>query len=203
MNPFRTDSSDLLDIFNRIAVVIFFAWVAVMFTTPVGEGDLFWHVKTGEWIWQHKSLPASDPFSFTVKDVNPFNPESKRIPFLLKQYWLGQLAFFGLWKEAGETGIVVFRSLCYTGILIFLYAWGRRLAGNSLWPFCGVILAGKVLQNYSNERPQLFAFICMPLLLFLLEKLRTVNESRPPLWISVCFPLVMLLWSNCHGSYIL
>jgi len=202
MNPFSTDSSDLPDIFNRIAVVIFFAWVAVMFTTPVGEGDFFWHVKTGEWIWQHKSLPVSDPFSFTVKDINPFNPESKRIPFLLKQYWLGQLAFFGIWKAAGETGMVVFRALCYTGILLFIYNWVRKIR-NGIVPLLTAVFVGNVLRNYSNERPQIFGFLLLPILVYTLEQIRKSRSVISPPWPLITLPCVMLIWSNCHGSFIL
>lgn len=185
-----------------LAAVLFFAGIAVMFTTPVGEGDFFWHVKTGEWIWQHKALPDYDPFSFTVKDVNPFNPGSKRIPFLLKQYWLGQLGFYHLWRVAGEAGMVIFRSVCYTGILLFLYGWSRR-RGEGIAPLLAVIATGNVLLNYSNERPQIFAFILMPLLLVLLERIRARGASGPDGVSLVSLPLVMVVWSNCHGSFIL
>jgi hypothetical protein len=173
-----------------------------MFTTPVGEGDFFWHVKTGEWIWQHKSFPVSDPFSFTVKETNPLNPESKRIPFLLKQYWLGQLVFYGIWKVAGEAGMVIFRSVCYTGILFFLYIWTKRLQ-KGMVPLLTVAVAGNVLRNYSNERPQIFAFILMPILIYILERIRTSHGLRSALWPAFTLSLVMLLWSNCHGSFIL
>jgi hypothetical protein len=182
--------------------MIFFAWVAVMFTTPLGEGDFFWHVKTGEWIWQHKSLPVSDPFSFTVKEINPLHPESKRIPFLLKQYWLGQLVFYAIWKGAGEAGMVIFRSLCYTGILLFLYKWLKQLR-TGMVPMLAVVAVGSVLRNYSNERPQIFGYLLMPVLLFLLERIRTSGQVKAPSWPAIALPLVMLLWSNCHGSFIL
>lgn len=187
---------------NRIAILIFFTWVAIIFTTPVGEGDFFWHVKTGEWIWQHKALPTADPFSFTVKDINPLNPESARIPFLLKQYWLGQLVFYGIWSAAGEAGMVVFRSLCYTGILLFLYRLTVRLR-TGIIPLLTVAAVGNVLRNYSNERPQLFGFILLPVLIYILEHIRTARDLPPPRWIFFSLPLVMIVWSNCHGSFIL
>lgn len=202
MHLFNIDNSEQSDIFSRIAVLIFFAWIAIMFTTPVGEGDFFWHVKTGEWIWQHKTLPTSDPFSFTVKDINPFHPESGRIPFLLKQYWLGQLLFYGIWKAAGEAGMVIFRSLCYTGILFLIYRWARKYQ-DGIIPLLTVILVGNVLRNYSNERPQIFAYLLLPLLFCTLEQIRTSSSITPPRQTLIALPGIMLLWCNCHGSFIL
>lgn len=202
MPLFVSDRPDETDIVNRVVLIIFFAWIAVMFTTPVGEGDFFWHVKTGEWIWQHKALPDSDPFSFTIKDVNPYNPESGRIPFLLKQYWLGQLFFYGIWKFAGEAGMVVFRSACFTWVLFFLYRWSRRYQ-QGIVPLLTVVIAGNVLRNYSGERPQIFAFMLMPVLIFLLEQIRTAEKPGAASLPVIALPAVMLLWSNCHGSFIL
>ncbi|SNB46654.1 hypothetical protein [Geobacter sp. DSM 9736] len=173
---------------------------AVLFTFPIGDGDFFWHVKTGQWIWENKALPSADPFSYTVKDVNPFRPDSNRIPFLLKQYWLGQLALAGIWNMGGEAGMVAFRAAIYTGILAFLFWWGCRLK-RGIWPLIILFLAGNVLRNYPNERPQIFAFVFMPLMLWLLERLRTGTEHR--LKVAILLPAVMLLWSNCHGSFIL
>lgn len=202
MKLFDSPNSDITDKITRIAILIFFVWIAVMFTTPVGEGDFFWHVKTGEWIWQHKALPTSDPFSFTVKDVNPYNPDSGRIPFLLKQYWLGQLFFYGIWTLAGEAGMVIFRSFCFTGILVFLYRCSRKYQ-KGIVPLLTVVLAGNVLRNYSSERPQIFAFILMPILIFLLEQIRTSQRLKPVSLTVTALPALMLLWSNCHGSFIL
>ena len=202
MDLLAADRSDKRELLNRIAVLIFFAWIAIMFTTPVGEGDFFWHVKTGEWIWQHKTLPTADPFSFTVKDVNPFHPESGRIPFLLKQYWLGQLVFYGIWSAAGEAGMVIFRSLCYTGLLFLIYRWARKYQ-EGIIPLLTVILVGNVLRNYSNERPQIFAYLLLPLLICTLEQIRNSGSITPPRQALIALPGIMLLWCNCHGSFIL
>jgi len=191
------------DPYTRLAALLFFAWITLMFTTPVGEGDYFWHVKTGQWIWQHKSLPTSDPFSFTVGGETPPAPDSGRVPFLLKQYWLGQLIFYGLWKLAGPAGMVLLRAIAYTGILIGLYRFGRRLTTSASTPLLVVLAVGSVLRNYSNERPQLFAYLLMPLLLALLERLRTASPGNQLRWPALFIPLTMFIWGNCHGSFIL
>lgn len=190
-----------IDLKHIIPAFIFFAAIFCLNTTPINDGDLFWHVKTGQWIWEHKALPQSDPFSYTVSDKNPFRPESHRIQFILQQYWLGQLGLYGIWKVAGEAGIVLFRAFAYTGILAFLYWWMRRLS-NGILPLVLVFLTGKHLLHFPSERPQLFSFIFFPLLLYLLEKARAPDSPHSSRHAAI-IPLLMLIWANTHGSFIL
>jgi len=134
-------------------------------------------------------LPASDPLSFTVTDHNPWRPESNRIPFLLKQYWLGQLALYGTWKLAGTGGIVLLRALTYTAILAFLCVWMRRLC-RGIFPLVLVALTGFMLREIPNERPQLFSFLFMPLTLYLLERI-SVRDGGHHKAALFALPLVM------------
>lgn len=186
--------------FRLLSVIFFFILFFVLFTRPISDGDCFWHLATGRWIAEHHALPTSDPFSFTVTDHNPFRPESKQVQFHLKQYWLGQLAMFGVWKVGGNAGIVLLRATTYTAILVFIFIWMRRL-NRGILPLVLTFLTGMVLRKYPNERPQLFSFLLMPILLYLLEE---VTQTEKPRRLSlIALPLVMLVWANTHGAYIL
>ena len=33
--------------------------------TIFNDGDVSWHIATGEWILDHRAVPYADPFSFT------------------------------------------------------------------------------------------------------------------------------------------
>lgn len=186
---------------HAIPVIIFFSAIFCLNTTPIEDGDLFWHVRTGQWIWEHKALPHTDPFTYTVAGLNPFRLDSQRIQFILKQYWLGQLALFGIWKIGNEAGIVLFRALTYTGILAFLYGWMRKQA-QGITPLFLVFLTGSHFLSFPSERPQLFGFLFFPLLLYLLEKIRLKGNNPPGLSVAL-LPLLMLVWANTHGSFIL
>lgn len=186
--------------YTFVAALLFFGVMAVLFTTPVQEGDFFWHVKTGQWIWEHKGLPSTDPFSHINRFIVPTEHNVERTQFLLKQYWLGQLALFGVWKGAGEAGMVALRAIIYTGLLGFLYWWLTR-GKNGIIPLIAVFFIGSVLRSFPGERPQIFAFIFVVLLLYLLEQLISRNGSRN-IHALLIFS-IMLVWSNCHGSFIL
>lgn len=172
----------------------------ILFTGPISDGDCFWHLATGRWIAAHNTLPVSDFLSFTVADHNPFRPESQRIAFLLKQYWLGQLALFGTWQLFGSAGIVLLRAVVYTGILALLFFWMRR-HNKGILPLCLTLLVGLLLREIPNERPQLFSLAFTPLLLFLLEI--GADLAWPRRLALFGLPLLMLAWSNIHGAYIL
>lgn len=183
----------------QLLVLLFFALSLCLFSRPIEDGDFFWHVRTGEWIFEHKSLPSHDPFSYTVEAANPYRPDSGRVPFILKQYWLGQLALYGIWTLAGSAGIVALRVLLYTGILAFVYLWMRRRRAGALPFFCALLMA-QLLTEYPNERPQLFSFLFMPLVLFLLERLRAATAT--PLLGGAALASLMLVWANTHGAYL-
>lgn len=198
---FRCGTTSVARFYSLIAAVVFFAVMAVLFTFPVQEGDYFWHVRTGQWIWEHKSLPSADPFSHINRFINQTEHVSGRTQFLLKQYWLGQLALFGVWKAAGEGGMVVLRAVIYTGILLFAYWWLRREM-KGIMPLATVFVVGNVLASYPNERPQIFAYLFMVFMLYLLERLTRPDNSSRTIHAALLL-FVMLAWSNCHGSFIL
>lgn len=194
-DPFGTNRDYIF-----IAALLFFAVICILFTLPVSEGDFFWHVKSGQWIWEHKCLPTVDYFSNTGSFINPTEHVVERTRFILKQYWLGQLALFGIWKAAGEAGMVVLRTVLYTGILGFIYWWLSR-SKKSIIPLATVFVVGNVLRNFPGERPQIFAFIGFVFLLYLLEKMTSRTDFRKKHALLLFF--VMLVWSNCHASFIL
>jgi hypothetical protein len=196
--PTSSEPTTLRD--TTTAAVFFCLLFFVLFTFPISDGDCFWHLATGRWIAEHKTLPAGDFLSFTITDHNPFRPESQRIPFLLKQYWLGQLALFGVWQLGGDAGIVLLRAAVYTGILGFLFFWMRQ-KNKGVLPLAIAMLVGLLLREVPNERPQLFAFAFTPLLLWLLEAAGTSQKPRKA--VLTALPLLMLAWSNIHASYLL
>lgn len=178
-----------------LMIVLFF----IINTYPVFEGDFFWHLNSGEWIWNHKSLPDVDPFTFTA-DPNSAASNSHRIQMILTQYWLGQLFFYGLWSAAGFKGIILARAICYSAILIIIGVWSRQRA-KGLLPFFFLFIVGAQLLRYPNERPQLFAFLLMPIVLYILETMRENGDKITyDYWL---LPLLMLAWANIHGSFIL
>lgn len=188
------------DLREHLPFLMFLVVITVLFTRPTADGDFYWHIKTGEWIWQQHEIPTSDPFSYTVADVNPFRPDSQRVQFVLRGYWLGQLLLFSLWELGGLPALVIFRALLFAAVLTFLYAWMRRIT-TGLTPLVAVFLVGNVLLDFLGQRPQIFSFAFFALLLLLLERVAACRGGIPAKYL-VGLPLLMLVWANTHGAFL-
>lgn len=159
----------------------------------VRDNDFFWHLKTGQWIWDNKTLPQSDPFAYTTA-----TPESGRVHFLLTSYWLSQLFFYFFYLAGGMPGIVISRFVI-AGLLCFVMLKLRR--GDKVLYLSLLTLAlALIFRSYPLERPQFFSFIFFGAVLFLLERIKDNPEDSAPFFL---LPLSMLIWANMHGGFAL
>lgn len=158
------------------------------------DSDFFWHLKTGEWIWQHRELPAQDPFNFRSQTIEP-----ARQRFVLTSYWLSQIVYYGIHVIWGIPGIVALRILIVTLLALALVKLGR---GDPV-VHAALVLAVLLLLNghYSFDRPWVFSFLFFAVLLLLLEKERTATRVPSGWSTHLALPLLMLVWANMHGGH--
>lgn len=200
----------MLRISKFILLVLTFTFVFGLFSGKIWDPDFWWHLKTGEYIYQTGSLPHTDPFAYTSLPKDPVNPESKRIKFILTSYWLAQLVFFLIYHYLGFQGIIFLRASILT-LLIFLVYKGIRREGTGLFLSLLILIPGVVVfKHFTGERPQLFSFLLSFLLIYLIEGFRKKSLDLPvsgprPLRISslIPVPFLMLLWANLHGGFVL
>jgi hypothetical protein len=186
----------LIGIFS---LIIFFLSVFYFFASfSLFDSDFWWHVSTGRYIVTNRSLPDSDPFSFTSALDENKNLHPQRENFILKQYWLSQIIFYLLYKNAGAAGIILLRALLVTLTLIIVL-WRLRRWSVSL-PICFIFLSFllTIIVRSIGERPVLFTILFTALTFFIIEDFKGKRDKR----IFLLSP-VMLLWSNLHGGFIL
>jgi hypothetical protein len=208
-----------------ILLALFFTFVFGVFSLEIKDPDFWWHLKTGEYIVQTGSIPATDPFAYTSTPKDPISPESVRIKFILAQYWLAQVLFYQIYSAFGLQGIIFLRAFILT-LLVFLTYRGIRREGMgfylSLALTIPVIL---ILYTFTGERPQLFSFVFSFLIIFLLEGFRKnslqsrrlkpaatlnfgdkssfiQNDYLSTVYYLLPTVVVMLLWANLHGGFI-
>jgi hypothetical protein len=195
--------------------MIFFVLMFGLFSVEIKDPDFWWHLKTGEYIHQHGALPETDPFAFTSLTKDPIDPQSKRIKFILTQYWFAQTIFYWVYHLSGFQGIIYLRAFLLTLLLLLLYKGIRREGGGFYLSLGLLVPAGIILRAFTGERPQLFSFLFAFLLIYLLEGfrktsgIRDTEETVPrpyhvkPAVYLVPIPFIMLLWANLHGGFIL
>ncbi|NWF98306.1 MAG: hypothetical protein HXY52_05145 [Nitrospirae bacterium] len=198
--------------FIFISLILIF--IFGMFAGRIWDPDFWWHLKTGEYIYTNGSLPETDPFAYTTLPKDPLNPESKRIKFILTSYWLSQIIFFLIYKLAGLQGIIFFRATILTVLIYFVYRAIRREGADFYSSIILIIPSVIILSNFTGERPQLFSFLFVFLLVYLFEGFRMaeMNISRSSckeinsghrnsnLLYLLPIPFIMLLWANMHGG---
>ncbi|MBI5640943.1 MAG: hypothetical protein HZA17_11005 [Nitrospirae bacterium] len=191
-------------------VLILFLFSSVFFlisTTPIVEGDIFWHIKTGEWIWANLSIPDHDMFTYTSQKIDPMRPESLQYTVVLKGYWLSQPIFYLIDRWLGVPGIILFRAFMIVLILLMLYFWMRRLGAGFNLSLLILFLIGYEMR-YMGDRPHYFSFLFFPLAAMLLESIRGQCKAgikgTPSSWLRLVAPLpvLMLAWANMHGGFV-
>jgi len=180
-------------ILKLLAVLVFFLFFFISFLQKhVYNYDFWWHLATGKYIVEHKSLPQEDPFSYTAPKT-----ESTRKTTILRGYWLAQVLFYKAYSLWEFKGIIILRSFLMLIFLLFTLLTIKKQGVSDL--FALVLTAGVFLSSmsYLGERPQLFTFAGFSLTLYCLEDFR-INSSKKIFFI----PLLLLFLSNMHPGYI-
>lgn len=171
-----------------IAIGAFFG--ALSTRLPVGDSDVFWHLKLGEQALRgYFALPeAVSGLSWTA----PAWPGSS-------DQWLGQSLLALAYDGGGWRGITALRAVLVAllvGLIVHVAIRERpaRPLGAVLAAFPAIVLSRFVW----TERPELFGFVCFALLIILLRAAR--SGSRPATY---AVPPLLILWANLHGSFAL
>lgn len=177
---------------EKILLSLFFTAVFISFLGPIVDPDFPFHLKTGEYIYQHREIPKDDPFSFYGEGII-----TDRERFTLSQYWISQVIFYKLYSLIGPPGIIILRAMVFS-IFIFLLWFAIRNRGL----YSSLIITSLItimFQTFKTDRPQIFSFLFMLILILLIERSRRKSDSAMPLFL---IPPLMLLWANMHAGFV-
>ncbi|MBZ5654734.1 MAG: hypothetical protein LAO56_05590 [Acidobacteriia bacterium] len=167
---------------RAFAGILLFGLLAMTARNAV-DPDLWWHLRTGQWIVETGRIPHSDPFSFT-RLGQPW----------VSHEWLSEVVFYETWKHAGASGLMVVSAIVTTAGFMLLYL---RCPGNPHWAAAATAMGALASAPAWGVRPQMFTFALASLLLWLLER----GQERP--WLLVSIPPMFLLWLNLHAGFAL
>ena len=174
--------------FADLLLVSLIAWLFVAgegWTVLLADGDTGWHIRTGDWILQTRSIPTHDIFSFSRSGEPWFAWE-----------WLSDVIFSLVNRGWGLAGVAVL-----TGCVLALAA--LVVFGHMLWRGASVMVAlATVLVVVSASsihylaRPHIFTLLLLPLSLWMVERDR--RKPSPAIWLLVPLSVV---WVNLHGGF--
>jgi len=159
---------------------------------PLFDPDFWWHLKSGEVMWQTKKLLTQDLFAYTGNGLT-----STREILILQSYWLWQLIAFTFYVVFAFDGIWLLNFLVIGSMVLVGFIHLRQSKVDFL--LCAPLLAMFCVffsYGYPLERPQVISFLFSAILVGLLFRL---ENERFPHWL---LPLLMLFWANLHGGFI-
>jgi hypothetical protein len=167
--------------------VALYAVSAAVMASPVRDADLGWHLRTGEWVIAHGTVPTTDPFS-TYGEGRPWVAYS----------WLFEVLAYGLYRALGFTGILLLRVVVALAALATVHRLIARREPRFVVATALAALAFVTLWPLMTERPWLFTVLFSVLTLDAVLALRAGSAARS-VWL---LPVLYALWANLHIQFI-
>ncbi len=154
-------------------------------TQLLSDGDTGWHIRTGDWILQHRAIPTTDFFSFTMPGRSWFAWE-----------WGWDVFFAAVHRWTGLPGVAFLNVvlLCLASALVFRLI--RRYSDNDILAFAFTMLAVCGSMIHWLARPHLISWVFV--LLFSHIILAADRGNRKALLYA---PVLMVFWTNLHGGF--
>jgi hypothetical protein len=164
-----------------LLVVLAVATVRERFDDP----DMWWHLKTGEVIWNTHTIPTTDLFSFTAHNH-----------LWVPHEWLSEVMIYGAYRWGGYTGLMLWLCFFTTAVLVAGYILCSICSGNSKTSLLGALTIWLFGTIGFAVRPQIVGYLLLIVELLLLH----YGQTRDRRWFFGLPPL-FAIWMNCHGSF--
>ncbi len=151
----------------------------------LGDGDIGWHIRTGQFILNTHTVPHTDLFSFSRAGQPWFAWE-----------WLADVIFALLYGAAGLKGVVLFAGVMIAAFGALLVRYMVWRGANGLIAAMVALLAVGAASIHFLARPHLFTLLFLVCALWLLD----ADRERPSHRVWLIVPLTVL-WTNLHGGF--
>jgi hypothetical protein len=167
----------------RLVTLITFIALFAMAVRVAADTDMYWHLRTGQLIVQTRSVPLSDPFSWTALGT----------PWA-DVHWLSQILLYVTYAATGYAGLSLLVAVLV--VVAFIFVWKQMEGGPFIRAFI-VVLAAAVAGAVWTPRSQMATLMLTPLVAYLIYLYKWKQTDR--LWL---IPIVFVAWVNLHGGYI-
>ena len=151
----------------------------------LNDPDTLWHVTIGQWILDHRAVPDTDVYSFTMRG-QPWN----------SMYWISQVLYAKAYSVFGWGGPVALAAGASAATFALLTKLLSRHLGQAA-TLAFVAVAFILTAPHLLARPHVLA---LPVMVAWIGGLIAAADRRtaPSFWL---LPL-MALWANLHGGFV-
>ncbi len=167
-----------------IAIAVLFGLTAFSSNLEIKDLDLWLHVKTGQYIVEHRHIPSQDMLSCSIAG-KPW----------LDHEWLFQVIAYGIHHTWGFDGLITMQVvvvfLTFLVLLLIAYRSDRQWLAVFM-----LLLMLMIYQNRFTIRPDIFSLLFFALDMFILA---LCLDKR---WALGAMAIIQVLWVNMHGFFI-
>ncbi|MBI5491899.1 MAG: hypothetical protein HY893_03080 [Deltaproteobacteria bacterium] len=173
---------------TRTLFALTLAFVFSLSFLKIYDYDVWFHLKTGEYILQTLTIPRADVFSYTAYGH----------PWVTHE-WLFEVFLQLVYSIGGVNGLIVMKVLFAAAVFGTLFVFLRK-RGVSPFIITPVLIAAAILSRERYlERPELLTYLFTVVWLFILEGYRQGRLKGKYLW---AMPVLMPVWANSHSGAI-
>ena len=161
------------------------AAAALLGCQALTDADVWWHLRSGEWIIEHRCVPTLDPFTFASADR-----------LWVDLHWSFQVVLALVYRAGGVAGMILLAAALFgLTLLVIQTARGRDWPA---WIGAAVWLPAILLMGFrSAPRPEVVSVLFSAVYLAVLFRC----DRRPALvWV---LPPLQVLWVNAHSLFVL
>ncbi|MGJ5819209.1 hypothetical protein [Paludibaculum fermentans] len=176
-------------LFDVIVVVLplwFFVLSGDVASSLLSDGDTGWHIRTGDWMLQHKQFVREDLFSFSKTGQPWFAWE-----------WLTDVLYSVIHTAAGLKGIVLLTMALASLYVALLFRTMVRQGANIFIAFPLVMLGFGAASVHLLARPHIWTMVLLALAMWMIE----ADLEKPGRRIWLLLPLTAV-WTNLHGGWL-
>lgn len=167
-----------------LLISIFLCFSLFLCTFITKESDYFWHIKAGEYMFNHGIL-TEDVFSYITYGKHWMSHE-----------WLFELIIYSLKIIVGNYNMIIYIFISLFTIYLFSYFYNKEKMLNNLLFTVIWLVFSCIFMAYIQCRPHFISFIMLSITMYLLYSL-IKNENSKKIYI---LPLLTIIWSNAHGG---
>lgn len=178
---------------RRLVVFVLLASIFTMSAEAITDPDFWWHLRTGQLIFETRAIPRVDVFSFTAHGGEWVTHE-----------WLTEVVMYATYRLGGWGALAALFSFVTTTALWLIYRRALSRGADQLVACAATLIAAFATMPIWGVRPQMISFLLTSVFIYALDdysrSTRTRSRiSRAP-WLLI--PL-MLVWVNMHGGFAL
>lgn len=170
---------------DRLLLLLLVVLVFLLGCYEMGDSDIWWHLRGGQWILENGRVPRLDPFTFGSADK-----------LWVDIHWSYEVILALAYRAGGVGALIGLGAAAGAGAFLAVLTARRRE-----WPVAVLALcwlpAFILLSFRLDQRPEIFSLLYLGCYLAILWRV----EERPRLaWL---LPVVQVLWVNVQGLFVL